>query len=67
MVCLGNICRSPLAEGILKYLERLQNRSGGFYGSYGKDAQYFPNEEISWANKYFIDLYLLLRGKNDSA
>jgi len=34
---------------------RLQNSSGGFYGSYGFGANYFPNAEISWAIKYFLD------------
>jgi len=34
---------------------RLQNRSGGFYGSYGLGARYFPRDEISWGVKYFLD------------
>lgn len=34
---------------------RLQNRSGGFFGSYGLGANYFPREEISWGVKYFLD------------
>ena len=29
--------------------------SGGFFGSYGKGANYFTKEEISWAVKFFID------------
>lgn len=45
----------------------LQNRSGGWYGSYHapgflahfytgrRRPYYFPNAEISWANKYFMD------------
>lgn len=36
----------------------LQNQSGGFFGSYGKGANYFPDEEISWAVKYFLDALL---------
>ena len=57
-----------LKEGdkIFKYACRLQNKSGGWFGSYpapssdrfakGKqEASYFPKEEISWANKYFLD------------
>lgn len=50
------------AERVLAYLERIQNPSGGFYGGYGEGAEYFPHEEISWANKFFIDLYLRVRG-----
>lgn len=40
---------------------KLQNKTGGWYGSYiiDKDTKenntYFPNEEISWAVKYFLD------------
>ena len=39
----------------VKYLCNIQNSSGGFYGSYGAGANYFSDEEISWANKFFID------------
>ena len=49
--------REP-ADRAMDYLFRLQNPSGGFYGGYGREAQYFPQEEISWAVKYFIDAYL---------
>jgi malonyl-CoA O-methyltransferase len=52
------------AEYILKYLEHIQRPSGGFWGGYGKGATYFPGQEISWANKFFIDLYLLVKGKH---
>jgi malonyl-CoA O-methyltransferase len=52
------------ARRMLDYLEKIQNPSGGFYGSYGQGGQYFAKEEISWANKFFIDLYLLVKGKN---
>lgn len=52
---------------IFEYTCSLQNESGGWYGSYPapgfmsrfftgrKKPYYFPNEEISWANKYFLD------------
>lgn len=53
------------AERMLTYLEMIQNPSGGFYGGYGKGVEYFPEKEISWANKFFIDLYLLVRGKDE--
>jgi len=41
----------------LRFLERIQNMNGGFYGSIGIGANYFPFEEISWAVKFFLDLY----------
>ncbi|MDR2395567.1 MAG: methyltransferase domain-containing protein [Endomicrobium sp.] len=33
----------------------MQNESGGWYGSKGEGADYNPKDEISWANKYFLD------------
>ena len=49
---LGMIDRGDAA---LRYLKRIQNDSGGFFGSYGKGANYFPREELPWAAKYFLD------------
>ncbi|MFM8314130.1 MAG: biotin synthase, partial [Deltaproteobacteria bacterium] len=37
------------------YATQLQNKSGGWYGSYGWFAKYFPKAEIAWAVKYFLD------------
>ncbi|MBL8013992.1 MAG: terpene cyclase/mutase family protein [Candidatus Omnitrophica bacterium] len=52
------------ARRMLEYLETIQNKSGGFFGSYGAGSKFFPHEEISWGDKFFIDLHLLVRGKN---
>lgn len=53
------------------YALNLQNESGGWYGSYPasgllsklyrgrKKPYYFPNDEISWAVKYFLDALAL--------
>lgn len=46
------------ANRALDYMETLQNPSGGFFGGYGKGAQYFPHQEISWAATSFLDAYL---------
>jgi len=43
------------ADKAVDHLCKLQNSSGGFHGSYGFGASYFPREEISWANKFFLD------------
>lgn len=52
---------------IFEYALSLQNESGGWYGSYQAQSifsrfyrgrnipYYFPDAEISWANKYFLD------------
>jgi len=50
------------AEKAFRAGARLQNHSGGWYGSYGLFAGYFRQEEISWAIKYYLDaLRLRLR------
>jgi malonyl-CoA O-methyltransferase len=55
--------RQP-ADKAVDYLEKIQNPSGGFFGSYGKGAKYFPREEISWAVKFFLDAYMLKLNQN---
>ena len=57
MVCLGNICRSPLAEGILK--SKLS--SDNFYVDSAGTANYHTGElpdirSIQIAQKYQIDI-----------
>jgi malonyl-CoA O-methyltransferase len=47
------------AERAINFLSNIQNPTGGFYGSYGVSANYFPSEEIPWAVKYAIDAELL--------
>ncbi len=47
------------ADRAMDYLEKIQNPSGGFYGGYGENVQYFHKKEISWAAKFFIDACLL--------
>jgi malonyl-CoA O-methyltransferase len=49
---LGDVLR---ANKSFNYACTLQNKSGGFFGSYGQKPTYFPKEEISWAIKYFLD------------
>lgn len=51
---LGDHKRGNLA---FSYAAKLQNRSGGWYGSYGFFKKYFPWAEISWAVKYFLDAF----------
>ena len=47
------------ADRALRYLDRIQNPSGGFFGSYGKGAAYIAGAEISWAVKYYLDAWYL--------
>lgn len=59
MVCLGNICRSPLAEGILK--EKVKSRGLGWeIDSAGTGAWHIgelpDRRSIATARKYGIDI-----------
>lgn len=47
------------ANRAIDYLEKIQNPSGGFFGSYGRGAKYIAGGEISWGVKYFLDAWLL--------
>ncbi|MDU0457376.1 MAG: methyltransferase domain-containing protein [Geobacteraceae bacterium] len=61
---LGDLSR---ADRAFNCASRLQNRSGGFFGSYGWGANYFKREEISWAQKYFLDaLWWKIRSRFDN-
>jgi malonyl-CoA O-methyltransferase len=48
--------REP-ADRAMRFLERVQSKSGGFHGSVGFGATYSADEEVSWAIKYFLDAY----------
>ena len=59
MVCLGNICRSPLAEGILKHkvLEKNLNWKVDSAGTSGWHAGELPDKRsIAVANAHGIDI-----------
>ena len=45
---------APADRG-LAYLRGAQRPSGGFCGSSGRGADYFPQAEITWATKFFLD------------
>lgn len=70
---LGDMSRGNRA---FEYACKLQNESGGWFGSYlseersDEENTYFPDSEISWASKYFLDaLYYkqLLEFENQAA
>ena len=54
-ICWYKLGELEKANSAFEYALNLQNPSGGWYGSYGKKANYFPDKEISWAVKYFLD------------
>lgn len=61
-ICWYKLGDAQRGDKAFKYALKLQNKSGGWYGSYGKKANYFPDAEISWAVKYFLDA-LYYKGK----
>ena len=57
MVCLGNICRSPLAEGILQHKSKNTNIFVDSAGTASYHIGKLPDSRsIEIANKYGIDL-----------
>jgi len=57
MVCLGNICRSPLAEGILSHKTKHLDLEVDSAGTAGYHVGKLPDSRsIEIANKYNIDL-----------
>ena len=57
MVCLGNICRSPLAEGILTHKTKSSNIEVDSAGTAGYHVGQLPDSRsIEIAKKYNIDL-----------
>lgn len=63
-LCWYKLGINDKANKAFHYALSLQNLSGGWYGSYGFDANYFPESEISWATKYFLDaLYFKLQNE----
>ncbi len=57
MVCLGNICRSPLAEGILKSKVSSENVEVDSAGTAGYHEGELPDKRsIAVAKKYGIDI-----------
>jgi len=61
-VCWYKVGQREPADKALKWLESHQSRSGGFLGSYGDGASYFPDVEIPWAAKFYLDAALLRDG-----
>lgn len=57
-ICWYKLGEVEKGDKAFDYVCKLQNKSGGWFGSYtvGNDkANYFPESEIDWAVKYFLD------------
>ena len=58
-ICWYKTGQWEAADKALAWVERHQQPGGGFLGSYGPRAGYFPNVEISWAAKFYLDAHRL--------
>jgi len=58
-ICWYKMGQWEPADRALAWLESHQQPSGGFLGSYGKGAGYFPDVEVSWAAKFYLDAHWL--------
>lgn len=58
-LCWYKIREWEPADRALDWLERHQEPSGGFLGSYGPGATYFPDNQVSWTVKYYLDAHRL--------
>ncbi len=58
-VCWYKVGEREPANKAMNWLQKHQMASGGFLGSYGANATYFPNAELPWAAKFYLDANLL--------
>lgn len=69
-ICWYKLGEIEKADKAFDYVCNLQNKSGGWFGSYtvARDkANYFPDGEIDWVVKYFLDaIYYGQKAKYDS-
>lgn len=54
-ICWYKLGESAPADRAMRYLDAHQKRDGGFLGSYGKGGAYFPDVELAWAAKFYLD------------
>lgn len=54
-VCWYRVGYWAAADKAMGWLERNASKDGGWPGSLGAGANYFPDAEIPWAAKYFLD------------
>ena len=59
-ICFEKTGDRERARRAVAFMNGFVNGSGGFFGSFGVGAEYFPNEEISWTAKFQLDALRLL-------
>lgn len=56
-LCWYRLGAADAADDAMAWLERHQNRSGGFLASIGPRSQYLPGIEVPWATKFYLDAH----------
>lgn len=56
-ICLYKLGMPGPANRLMVWVERNMEEDGGFLGSVGPGAWYFPDQELSWAVKFYLDGY----------
>ncbi len=58
-ICWYKLDTAGPADLAMTWLDRHQERDGGFRGSYGRGASDKAHVEVSWAPKFYLDAHLL--------
>lgn len=56
-ICLYKLGMPVPANRLMTWVEQNMEEDGGFLGSVGPGAWYFPDQELSWAVKFYLDAY----------
>ena len=56
-ICLYKLGIPEPANRLMAWVEQNMEEDGGFLGSAGPGASYFPDKELSWAAKFYLDAY----------
>lgn len=56
-ICLYKLEMPAPANRLMAWVEEHIEADGGFLGSVGPGAEYFPDRELSWAVKFYLDGY----------
>lgn len=56
-ICLYKLEMPEPANKLMAWVEQNIEDDGGFLGSVGPRAEYYPDRELSWAVKFYLDAY----------
>lgn len=59
-ICLYKLGKREPADKLMAWIEKNMEADGGFLGSVGEGATYYPDREIAWAVKFYLDAYKLM-------